>query len=169
MLAQGSGSWQLVQGYSAGATYNWNSTGARAGTEQFGVWVRDASSVGTNGSGANRYDIYGSAPYQVTTPACASVTATASPPSPSAHGAGVTVTITAAAAGCTSASPVYEFWMKAQGSTTWQLLRGYSTSATYSWNTSGAPAGTEQFGVWVRDAGSSADYDSYTGIPYTLS
>jgi hypothetical protein len=85
------------------------------------------------------------------------------------HGTAVQVTITAAAAGCTNANPRYEFWMLAQGSSTWQLLQGYSTSASYVWNTNGAPAGTERFGVWVRDAASSAPYDSFNGIPYSLS
>jgi hypothetical protein len=58
--------------------------------------------------------------------------------------------------------------MKAAGSSTWQLLRGYATSATYVWNTTGAPAGTEQFGVWVQDATSGAIYDTYVSLPFTL-
>jgi hypothetical protein len=45
----GSLTWQLVQGYSTNASYRWNSTGAFAGTEQFGVWARDASSAGPAG------------------------------------------------------------------------------------------------------------------------
>jgi spore germination protein YaaH len=169
MLAQGSSTWRLVQGYSTSATFNWNSTGALAGTEQFGVWVRDASSAGVGGSGANRYDTYGSTAYRITTPSCTSVTATSSPVSPAAHGTGVTVTITAVPVGCTNPNPQYEFWMLAQGSTRWQLIRGYSTSPTYAWNTSGAPAGTEHFGVWIKDSASSAPYDSYVSMPFTLS
>lgn len=161
MLAQGSSTWRIVQGYSTNASYQWNSTGALAGTEQFGVWVRDASS---NAS----YDAYTGIPYAVTTPSCTSVTISAAPASPSVHGTGVQVTFTGSAAGCSNANPQYEFWMLAQGSSTWQLLRGYSTNATYSWNTNGAPAGTERFGVWVRDASSSAQYDSYVGINYSL-
>jgi hypothetical protein len=162
MLAQGSSTWHMVQGYSASASYQWNSTGALAGTEHFGVWVRDASSSAS-------YDAFTSIPYSVTTPACASVTASASPVSPSAHGTGVQVTITGVAAGCTNANPQYEFWMLAQGSSTWQLVSGYSTSASYLWNTNGAPAGTERFGVWIRDANSPAAYDAFVGLNYTLS
>jgi hypothetical protein len=162
MLPQGSTTWQVVQGYSTNAAYRWNSTGALAGTEQFGVWVRDASSSAS-------YDTYTSIPYTVTTPSCTSVTASASPASPTVHGTGVQVTITGVATGCSNPNPVYEFWMKPAGSSAWQLLRGYSTSANYVWNTNGAPAGTEQFGVWVRDASSTAGYDTYASIPYTLS
>jgi spore germination protein YaaH len=169
MQAQGSSTWRVVQGYSTTATYTWNSAGALPGIEHFGVWVRDASSVGVNGAGLNRYDTYTGIPYAVATGQCPSVTASANPVSPSVHGTAVQVTITAAAAGCTNANPRYEFWMLAQGSSTWQLLQGYSTSASYVWNTNGAPAGTERFGVWVRDAASSAPYDSFNGIPYSLS
>jgi len=114
-------------------------------------------------------DLYGSGAYIRTTPSCPSVTATSSPASPAVHGTGVIVTITAVPVGCTNANPQYEFWMLAQGSTRWQLLRGYSTSATYDWNTSGAPPGTEQFGVWIKDSASSAPYDSYVSMPFTLS
>jgi hypothetical protein len=79
---------------------------------------------------------------------------------------GGTVVITAVAAGC--ADPLYEFWMRAAGSTTWQMVQGYSTSATYRWNTSGAPAGTEYFGVWVRDSASTAANDTYVSALYAL-
>ncbi len=161
MLPQGSGTWQIVQGFSTNAAYQWNSTGALGGTEQFGVWVRDASSNAA-------YDTYTGIPYTVTTPSCSSVTLSAAPPSPSAHGTGVQVTFTAAAVGCTNSNPDYEFWMLAQGSATWLLVQGYSTSPTFTWNTNGAPAGTERFGVWVRDAASRAAYDNFAGIPYTL-
>jgi hypothetical protein len=53
---------------------------------------------------------------------------------------------------------------------TWQLVQGYSTSATYDWNTSGAPAGTIYFGVWVKDAGSptgSFDANASTAVTVT--
>jgi hypothetical protein len=59
--------------------------------------------------------------------------------------------------------------MRPAGSTTWHLLQAYSTTPTYIWNTKGAPAGTEYFGVWVRDASSRATYDSLLSAPYTLS
>jgi spore germination protein YaaH len=162
MMPQGSSIWRIVQPYSASASFKWNSSGALAGTEQFGIWVRDLSSTAV-------YDSYTGIPYTVKIPSCASVTASASPASPSAHGTGVQVTITGVAAGCTNANPQYEFWMLAQGSSTWQLVSSYSTSASFVWNTNGAPAGTERFGVWVRDANSSAAYDAFVGIDYTLS
>ena len=162
MLAAGTSTWRIVQGYTAGNTYRWNSTGALAGTEQFGVWARDAGSSAA-------YDTFTGIPYSVTTSACSGVTASATPSSPIAHGTGAHVTVTGVASGCTNANPLYEFWMLPAGTAKWLMIRGYSTSASYDWNTTGALAGTERFGVWVRDAGSSAAYDTFVGLDYTLS
>jgi hypothetical protein len=159
MRAAGSTSWKVVQGWSTNATYRWNTAGAPSGVHYFGVWARDAASTAA-------YDSFASLPFTLTA-SCPSVTASFSPPSPIPHGSGATVTITAAASGCPN--PLYEFWMRPAGSTTWHLLQAYSTTPTYIWNTKGAPAGTEYFGVWVRDASSRATYDSLLSAPYTLS
>jgi hypothetical protein len=165
MLAAGSSTWQLLRGYSTTGSYVWNSTGALAGTETFGVWVRDATSPGTNSSDMGDYDSYVSMPYVIgSSPRCTSVTLTPTPPSPST--AGTQVTLTALAAGCPN--PRYQFWMLAAGTTTWQIVQGYSAGATYTWNSTGALSGSEQFGVWVRDAGSGAAYDTYMSIPYAV-
>ena len=151
--------WQLVQGYSAGATYTWNSTGALAGAVYLGVWVRDAGSTAA-------YDSYTSTAY-VVSPSCTSVSASAVPTSV-AFGSGTHVKVTAAASGCTT-SPRYEFWIRAASQSAWQLVQAYSGSATYEWNSAGALPGTEYLGVWVRDTTSSAGYDAFTSIPYTVS
>jgi len=154
-----SGVWQLVQGYSTSPTYHWNTTGAPAGAVFFGVWVRDAGSTAAS-------DALASAPFTLFSP-CASATESFSPASPVPHGSGATVTITGSASGC--ANPLYEFWMRPSGSSSWQLVQGYSPSPTYHWNTTGAPAGSDYFGVWVRDAASSAANDAYTSASFTLS
>src|SRR5439155_18995304 len=152
--------WQLVQSYSTSATYSWNSTGAAAGTVYFGVWVKDASSTAA-------YDAVISTAYVVTTASCSSVTISASPNSV-AHGSGTHVTITAAASGCTSPNPRYQFVMRPASSSTWQVVQGYSTSATYDWNSAGAAAGTVYFGVWVKDANSSNQYDAVQSTSVTV-
>jgi hypothetical protein len=165
---QFSTTWQLLQGYSTSGVYHWNSSGAAPATEWFGVWVRDASSSAA-------YDAYTSIPVTVSPPVCAQVNVSVSPFSPQPHGTGVRAVFTASGAGCPNPNPLFEFWMLPQGSGTWQLLRGYSTNATYTWNTTGAPAGTEQFSVWIRDAkgygannGPMGPYDTYVGTSYTL-
>ena len=154
-----SSSWQLVQGYGTSATYDWNSTGAAAGTVYLGVHARDANSTAA-------YDAVASTPVTVTTPSCASVSISASPTSV-AHGSGTHVTITAAATGCTN-SPRYEFWLRPASSSTWQLVQGYGTSATYDWNSTGALPGTVYLGVHVRDANSTASYDAVASTPVTV-
>jgi hypothetical protein len=54
------------------------------------------------------------------------------------------------------------------GSTTWQLVQAYSAGNSYTWNSTGAPPGTEQFGVWARDATSAAAYDTYVNVPFAV-
>ncbi|TMF20201.1 MAG: hypothetical protein E6I36_10875 [Chloroflexi bacterium] len=154
-----SSTWQLVQGYGASATYDWNSTGAAAGTVYLGVHMRDANST------AN-YDAVASTPVTVTTPSCASVSVSALPTTVT-HGGGTHVTVTATAAGCTS-GPRYEFWLRPATSSTWQLVQAYGTSATYDWNTTGALPGTVYLGVHVRDANSAAGYDAVASTPVTV-
>jgi uncharacterized protein YkwD len=159
MRAASQTSWQLVQGWSTAATYGWNSTGAAAGITNFSVWARDVSSP-------TAYDTYTSIPYTTTASSCAAITASAAPTTV-VHGSGAHVTITGSATGCTN-SPRYEFWMRAAGSTTWQLVQGYGTTATYDWNSTGALAGTVFFSVWVRDAGSTASYNAFASSPVTV-
>jgi hypothetical protein len=157
ILAPG-GTWAIAQVYSNNATFNWNTTGLSAGTYRYSVWVRDAGSTAG-------YDSYApGTPYSLTTTACTSASASAAPASP--QPTGTTITITAAASSC--ANPRYEFWIQAPGGS-WTIVQSYSTSATLTWNTSGLPAGSYRYSVWVRDASSSASYDTYfPGTAYTL-
>jgi PQQ-like domain len=166
---QGSSTWQNLQAYSTTATYTWNSTGALAGTETFGVWVHDASSAAPFPPTPSPYccwDALTSIPFTVTTASCASVTATAAPTTV-VHGAGTHVTITGAAVGCTN-SPRYEFWMRAASQSSWQLVQGYGTSATYDWNSTGALAGTVYFGVWAKDSASPNPYDTFASTSVSV-
>ncbi len=56
------------------------------------------------------------------------------------------------------------------------MVQGWSTIATFGWDTTGKPAGVYQFGVWVRDAaspgikdgGGMARYDTFAGATYRL-
>ena len=152
--------WQVAQAYSTCATFTWNSASAAAGTVYFGVWAKDANS-------AAPYDAVASTPFVVQSVSCASVTVSAAPASV-AHGSGTHITITGAASGCTDPSPLYQFVMRPATSSTWQVVQGYSTSTTYNWNSTGAAAGTVYFGVWVKDANSSALYDTVASTPVTV-
>jgi hypothetical protein len=159
---QGTTSYVLIQSYSTTATYNWNSSGAATGTEHFGVWARDSTSSAA-------YDVFTSISYAITGPAasgsCASVTEAANPASPQFSGTQITFTGTGVT--CTNPNPAFEFWMRAASQSNWQLLQGWST-APYHWNSTGAAAGVVNFGVWVKDAGSTAAYDAVVNLPFTV-
>src|SRR5439155_1718328 len=178
MQPSGSSTWQLVQGYSTSNAYQWNSTGALSGTETFGVWVRDATSTGALAgtelfgvwardlSSSAAYDTFASIPFSISGGTCTSVTASAAPTTV-AHGTGARVTITGVGVGCTNA--VYEFWMRAASQSAWQLVQGYTTSGSYSWNTTGAAPGSVYFGIWIKDSSSSAAYEQLANTIVTVS
>lgn len=164
------GTWRVVQGYSTNPTYNWNTTWLVPGTYRFSVWARDMNSRGPFGSAPNTYDSFARLDYPLTVQPCTGMTATATP---SAAVVGGAVTITGAATGCPN--PSYEFWLQPPGGA-WSIAQPYSTSASFTWNTAGRPAGNYRVSVWARDAsslgtggGSGYTYDAFYGFPYTLS
>src|SRR6266849_5328211 len=170
VMAPGSSTWTVAQAYSSSATFAWNTTGRAAGTYRFSVWVRDSSSPGAIDTSLGRLDAFVGIAYTVYTQ-CTSVSAQTSPPSTAA--AGTSVTFTGTASGCSN--PLYEFWILPPGSTTWTVVQAYSTTATFTWNTTGKPAGSYRFSVWVRDAGSAGavntslgNFDAFVGTSYML-
>ena len=90
--------------------------------------------------------------------ACSSVTDAAAPASPQLSGAAVT--FTANAVGCPH--PLYQFWVLAPGHA-WQIVQPYSSAATFTWKTSGLPAGSYLYTVWARDSSSTGAACSYLG------
>jgi hypothetical protein len=160
ILAPGSHTWQIMQAYSSTATFTWNTSALPAGSYLYTVWARDAASTGTScGSLGCNDAFYPGTAYTLTTQACTKVTDSAAPASPSLSG--TTVTFTASASGCPH--PLYQFWILAPGSHTWQIVQAYSTSATFSWKTAGLPGGTYLYTVWARDAASTGTACSYLG------
>ncbi|HEX9364502.1 MAG TPA: hypothetical protein VGA47_12045 [Candidatus Dormibacteraeota bacterium] len=152
ILYPGSGTWRLAQPYSSSPSYSWTTAGLAPGTYRFSVWVRDSSSSAA-------YDAWNANQYFTLTPGCSAVAT-------SARGSGSPLTIAGAASGCLNPSPLYEFWILYPGSGAWRLAQGYSTSATYSWATTGLPRGTYRFSVWVMDSSSSAAYDAWNATLY---
>src|SRR5216683_2146488 len=153
ILPPGSSTWTVARAYSSTATFNWSTAGPLpAGLYHFGVWVRDAGSSGTSCNSLGCNDAFVAIDHTLTSTPCTSVSASAAPPTSSASG--TAVTFTGVASGCGS-TPLYEFWILAPGSSTWTIVQAYSTSATFNWTTTGLPAGTYRFSVWVRDSSSS--------------
>jgi outer membrane protein assembly factor BamB len=171
ILYPGSQTWQAAQAYSPSATFNWNTTGQPAGTYNFSIWARDASSSGTFGNSLGTWDTYRAIQYTLTSTPCTGITASSSPSGTAT--AGTPVTITGSATGCPN--PQYEFFILYPGSQTWQLAKAYSSSATFNWSTTGLPTGTYHFSVWARDASSAGlagnvlgRWDAYVAIQYVL-
>jgi hypothetical protein len=66
MLAPGSSTWVLAKPYSSSASFQWATTGQTAGVYHIQVWARDASSSGTSGDAAGRWDAYIATAYTLT-------------------------------------------------------------------------------------------------------
>jgi hypothetical protein len=171
ILAPGASAYTLAQPYGPTSTFTWNTAGAAAGAYSIVLWVRDASSAGTFGNVSGRWDGYEAQQYTLGA-GCPAVRETPSPPSLAILG--TTVVFTAAALGCPN--PQYEFWILAPGSSAYKLAASYSPTATFSWNTTGAPTGTYSVVAWVRDASStgafgnsSGRWDAYVDLGYQLS
>src|SRR5439155_1475959 len=162
----GQTAWNLGQDYSSSATFSWSSNAQVIGRYYFLVLARDSSSPGDHTDYLGTYDTFTTTTFTVTPAACASVIESAAPASPQASG--TPVTFTATASGCPNPNPRYQFVMRPASQTSWQILRTYSTSATYSWNSTGAAAGTVYFGVWVKDAGSPAAYDAVNSTAFVV-
>ncbi|MBE0618929.1 MAG: hypothetical protein IH608_13555, partial [Proteobacteria bacterium] len=50
----------------------------------------------------------------------------------------------------------------------WSTPQTYSTTPTWPWNTTGLTAGTYRVVVWVRNVGSTAQYETYAFVDYLL-
>jgi spore germination protein YaaH len=159
VLAPGATTYQMVQDYSTSPSLTWNTTGLAPGIYRFSVWARDAASSGTYGNSSGRWDAYDNNTLYTMTPVCAAVSVSVSPTSPSKVGTGVIVT--ARATGC--ANPLYHFSVLAPGATSYTVVQGYSSSASFTWNTTGLAPGTYRFSVWATDAASSGVYGNSVG------
>jgi hypothetical protein len=86
---------------------------------------------------------------------------------PSPQSVGNKVVFTAAASGG-SGSYEYQFYIQdPQG--IWTIIKPYSSSATWTWDTTGSATGTYSIQVWVRNAGSSnTRYEAWKGTKFTI-
>jgi hypothetical protein len=159
VLAPGATTYQMVQDYSTSPSLTWNTTGLAPGIYRFSVWARDAASSGAYGNSAGRWDAYDNNTVYTLATVCGAVSVSVSPTSPSKVGTGVIVT--AHAAGC--ANPLYHFSVLAPGATSYTVVQGYSSSASFTWNTTGLAPGIYRFSVWARDAASSGVYGNSAG------
>jgi photosystem II stability/assembly factor-like uncharacterized protein len=152
------GTWTMKQAFGFSATWSWNTTGYPAGTYNIHVWANQ------KGDMASPFEALGALTYTlVVLPACTG--ASLSPTNPSAP-AGTTVSLTASSTGCPN--PVYEFWVGYPDGT-WHLKQGFSSSATFNWDTTGLAPGTYSVHVWANQAGhSTSTFEAFGTDAVTL-
>jgi len=147
------GSWRIVQDYSATNTYTWTApnTGV-AGTYRLEVDVRNAGE-------AVAYDRVANITYSLT--GCSAAHLATDKASPQVRGTTIVLTGSATCAG----TPEYRFWVR-DATGHWTIVQDYSTSNTFSWNTTGLPAGTYGLEVDVRNQGSTAVYETVANLTF---
>jgi FtsP/CotA-like multicopper oxidase with cupredoxin domain len=152
------GKWSVGQAYSGTATWTWNTTGLPTGTYSIQVWAKGLGSAAT-------YEAVRTLSYTLTIPpAVQSVTLTPVPSSP--QNVGTSITFTANATG--GMTPQYYFTYRNPVTGKWSVGQAYSGSATWTWNTTGMPAGTYSIQVWAKSLGSAATSEAVRTISYTL-
>jgi len=132
------GTWNLKQGFSSSAAFNWDTTGLAAGTYVVHAWANQQGA-------ATALEVFGSSTVTLTNCTTASLT----PPSPSAP-AGSTVGLIASSTGCLN--PQYEYWVQYPNGT-WNLIQGFSSSTAFNWNTSGLAPGLYTVHAWASSTG----------------
>jgi streptogramin lyase len=155
------GAWHIVQDYGPAGSYTWNAAStpvntSSAGTFLLGVWARQPGST-------NTYDAFAFSTFSLTSAPTCTVNIAPDKTSPQPLGTGATWNATAG--GCATTPLTYEFWVNPPGGT-WSVVQPYGTGNTFAW--SGVYAGTYQVGVWVRQAGSTAAYDNFAFVTFTL-
>ncbi|MHB8773463.1 MAG: phage tail protein [Syntrophales bacterium] len=153
------GTWVGAQAYSSTPTWTWNTTGLAAGVYTVQVWARNAGSTAA-------LEAYASLSYTLTTSTSpvSSVTLTANPVSP--RPVGTSIVFTAAASGGTGSYQYYFTYLTPAG--TWVAARAYSSTPTWTWNTTGLATGVYTVQVWARNVGSTASVEAYKSLSYTL-
>ena len=152
LLAPG-GNWVKKQAYGNGASWNWSTTGLSAGTYQVKVWMKDAGT-----SPAVGYDTFQSINFVLSAPPAATgITVTTDKASP--QPTGTTITFTAAGSGGTG-SYEYRYYLLPPGGS-WAQKQAYSSTPTWTFDTTGLAAGTYIVETAVRTAGSSSNVDYY--------
>jgi hypothetical protein len=91
---------------------------------------------------------------------------TLTPDKSSPRPVGTGITFTAAASGGSGSYQYYFTYRIPAG--TWRVGQAYSATPTWTWNTTGLPAGVYTIQVWTRNAGSTASYEAYKSLDYTL-
>jgi hypothetical protein len=148
--------WHMVADYGPSKTYRWTPTASDIGQHELQVWVR------SSGSSVN-YETATGVAFAIGAPQPLVVSALdADVASPSA---GFTITWRATTTG--GLAPLeYKFWrLDANG---WHVVQDYGALSSYTWTPTVADVGPHALQVWVRNDGSTKDYDNWRGVTFTV-
>ena len=146
--------WHMVQDYSTTATYTWTPSPADVGSHALQVWVKSAGSPAA-------YDAWKGVSFAVPVPPLPSVTIAALGSIPAAGQGSISWKATASGG---VAPYQYRFWrLDADG---WHIAQDYTASDTYTWSPGVGDSGTHAIQAWVRNAGSSSNYDAWVSTGY---
>jgi hypothetical protein len=149
--------WTLAQDYSTSNTFAW--TPPADGTYVVQALIRNAGST-------NTYDAWTNSGYFTVgaNGVAQMVRVTADKPLPVS--AGSTVTWTGVATGGTAGPLQYRFVRYNQSTGVWSVVQEYSSSNRFSWTPSPSERGSYLLQVWVRSAGSPAQYEGWISTSY---
>ena len=160
------GGWKTIRPWSTTSSFTWDTTSATAGANKVMVWVR------IQGSGVAFQALSEELTYTVSAPTAGTCSALSIAGNPAPTGgdlaAGTSVAFTATAT-CGTGTPeyVYRGYTAADG---WKTIRPWSTTSTFTWDTTGAAATTHTIMAWVRIQGSGVAYQALSQyLAYTVS
>jgi len=148
--------WTIAQAYSAQRTYTWTPGANAAGTHAVQVWIRSAG-VSAQYEAWVGTDYFSVVVDPLTSPSLSPDVVFPVPTN-------TPINWTATVAG--GVAPLeYKFWvLKAGGA--WTMARDYAPSNRFTWTPGSGAEGSYAVQVWVRNAGSSAAYDTWAGTPF---
>jgi cell wall-associated protease len=150
-----------VQAFGPTTTFAWNTAGLAPGPYQVGVWSRQRGSTAS-------YEAFAFITFQLQrASAPCTVLDLNTNPQGQLPPKGSTYTIFASAgSGCLS--PVYQFYLRSPGSSTFVVVQAYSPSAQFNFATSAASQGAYTVLVLSEDVTSPGPLDTYAETDFKL-
>jgi hypothetical protein len=147
--------WHARRSFSTDPTWTWSTAGLAPGKYTVRVWVNHP------GHSTTFPEVFASS--AVTLTGCTSATLA---PASGSSTVGTQVLFTAGSSGCPN--PVYKFWLK-DTLGKWHVMRDFSTSATWTWDTGGWAKGVYQIVVWASQQGAyTGAVEAYKSTTHTL-
>lgn len=147
-------SWELLRDWTTSPLLTWTPSSANA-NYVVTVWIKDANSTTAT------WDVNGSMSFPIVAPLQVAMSANRTAP----QLRGASITFTAAASGGT-APYQYRWWV--YNGASWQMLRDWTTNASYTWTPTTANA-NYVITVWVKNGGSTTTtWDGSASLPFRI-